>query len=557
MKIKLLLSAVLLSSLGFAQTPRSIDEVYAPVIVGTPPCDAYIGLSQMPDGELRHYNYGENFDQKQPLYLTSRDSGLTWQTQYVTRDLPYADQRSPLSGEYIRIFCANKKVYAMRTEGGLEGGRTISVIDDTLGIMNKPPIFIRGGKRIISGAHRIDRSGAYVYYSDDDGRTWKHSATVNSPRHEKGGFHQGVRWNHGAVEPTIVELQDGRLWMIMRTALDRHYQSFSTDGGETWSPATPSPFYGTITMPTFQRLKDGRLLFFWCNTTPLPELPTATGVWDDVFTNRDAVHVAISDDDGKTWKGMRELLLNPERNTSAFGNTRPSEDKSVHQVQALEVKPGKMLVSVGQHRQCRKLMLFDVNWLYEPTRSCDFSNGLADWSVFQYYKGIVGHCCYNRREQAILTAHPDQPGKQALCLKTTPNDSLLQDNCGAVWNFPAAPNGFAKLRFKMPKGCAEVRLLLNDRWFNPTDTVAAYECMYTLPLTRKQLRVKDTEWHELSIHWSHNRPATYWVDGRRRGTLPLQHQTEHGISYLHFLGNSEPTAEGLYIDWVEAGKELM
>ncbi|WP_302495058.1 hypothetical protein [Prevotella sp.] len=28
----------------------------------------------------------------------------------------------------------------------------------------------------------------------------------------------------------------------------------------------------------------GRLLFFWCNTTPLPELPTANGVWDIVAT---------------------------------------------------------------------------------------------------------------------------------------------------------------------------------------------------------------------------------------------------------------------------------
>lgn len=49
------------------------------------------------------------------------------------------------------------------------------------------------------------------------------------------------------------------------------------------------------------RLEDGRLLFFWCNTTPLPEMETANGVWDDVFTNRDVTHVAISEDDGKTW----------------------------------------------------------------------------------------------------------------------------------------------------------------------------------------------------------------------------------------------------------------
>ena len=557
MRIKTLLVAAFTCSLCFAQNMPSLDDVFAPVITGTPPSDAYIGLSLMPDGEIRHYNYGENFNNEQPLYLFSKDNGFTWQKKYITRDLPYADQRSPLSGEYIRIYYAEGKVYAMRTEGGLEGGRTITCIDEKPGIMNKPPIFIRGGKRIISGAHRIDRSGAYVYYSDDDGRTWKHSATVNSPKHEKGGFHQGVRWNHGAVEPTITELQDGRLWMIMRTAQDRHYQSFSTDGGETWSEATPSPFYGTITMPTFQRLQDGRLLFFWCNTTPLPELPTATGVWDDVFTNRDAVHVAISEDDGQTWKGMRELLLNPERNMATFGNTRSGEDKSVHQVQALEVKPGKILAAIGQHRQCRKFVLFDVNWLYEPTRSCDFSNGLNDWSTFQYYKGIIGHCCYNRCEQPLLVTHPDQTDKQALCLRTQPNDSLLQDNCGAVWNFPTARDGYTHIRFKMPEGAAHIRLILNDRWFNPTDTVAAYEGIYVLPLHRKQLRIKDNEWHELSIHWSHNRPATYWVDGKRRGKLPLQHSTEHGISYLHFLGGPEASAEGLYIDWIEAGKELM
>ena len=557
MKFKLLLAASLCSSLSFAQKPQSIDEVFAPVVTGVPPCDAYIGLSLLPDGEIRHYNYGENFNNEQPLYLFSKDNGLTWDKKYISRDLPYADQRSPLSGEYIRTYYAEGKVYAVRTEGGINGGRTVTCIDDQPGIMNKPPIFIRGGKRVISAAHRIDRSGAYVYYSDDDGRTWKHSATVNSPKHEKSGFHQGIRWNHGAVEPTITELQDGRLWMIMRTAQDRHYQSFSTDGGETWSEATPSPFYGTITMPTFHRLQDGRLLFFWCNTTPLPELPTATGVWDDVFTNRDAVHVAISEDDGQTWKGMRELLLNPERNKPVFGNTRSGEDKSVHQVQALEVKPGKVLVSVGQHRECRKLMLFDVNWLYQPTRSCDFSNGLADWSAFQYYKGIVGHCCYNRTEQSLLVEHPDQPGKHALCLRTQPNDSLLQDNCGAVWNFPAARNGYAHIRFQLPKGASEIRLILNDRWFNPTDTVAAYEGIYVLPLTRKQLRVKDSGWHELYLHWGHNRPATFWVDGKRRGKLPLQHETEHGISYLHFLGGAEASDEGLYIDWVEAGNELM
>lgn len=61
----------------------------------------------------------------------------------------------------------------------------------------------------------------------------------------------------------------------------------------------------------------------------------------------------------KTWIGFRELLLNDERNSSNFGTTRPGEDKSVHQVQAVEVAPGKVLVSAGQllQRHCGTLLL--------------------------------------------------------------------------------------------------------------------------------------------------------------------------------------------------------
>lgn len=551
------LIAVLLSGLPFAaagENTGSTEGVYAPVIVGTPPSDAFIGLSLMADGEVRHYNYGSHPEPEHPVYLSSRDGGRTWKSVALPYELPYADIQSPVSGEFVRLFCTGSGVYALRTEGGLEGGRSIVKIDDTLGIMNKPPLFIRGGKRVISGAHRTDRSGAFVYYSDDDGRTWKVSSKVNAPLHEKGGFHEGVRWNHGAVEPTVTELNDGRLWMIMRTSQDKHYQSFSEDGGETWSKAEPSPFYGTITMPTLFRMGDGRLLFFWCNTTPLPELPTATGVWDDVFTNRDAVHVAISEDDGKTWFGFRELLLNTERNSANFGDTRPGQDKSVHQVQAVEVAPGKILVSVGQHPLCRKLVLFDAAWLYEPRRSCDFDEGPDNWSAFRYYKGITGHCCYNRQEMPLLAAHPDREGAKVLHIGYTPNDSLVQDNDGAVWNFPAAPDGSVNVSLKIPEGSKGAQLILNDRWFNPTDTVARYECMYRLDLNRETLRIRDDKWHTVTVEWEKNAPATLLVDGRRRGKLPVVAKTEHGVSYLHFLGGREPDTKGVFIEHVDGGK---
>ena len=98
-------------------------------------------------------------------------------------------------------------------------------------------------------------------------------------------------------------------------------------------------------MPTLYRLSDGRALLLWCNTTPLPEtdrteepVPESAknGRWEDVFTNRDACHAAISEDDGRTWIGFREMRLNPLRNAGDFGS-QASHDFSVHQPQALEL----------------------------------------------------------------------------------------------------------------------------------------------------------------------------------------------------------------------------
>lgn len=80
---------------GLSAQPASLNEVYEPVVVGVPPSDAYIGLSLLSDGELRHYNYGEHAEQTVPMYLSSRDHGLTWKTVSLPKELPYADQRSP------------------------------------------------------------------------------------------------------------------------------------------------------------------------------------------------------------------------------------------------------------------------------------------------------------------------------------------------------------------------------------------------------------------------------------------------------------------------------
>ena len=562
MKKKILLAGMALGMLSVQaqQRPASIDQVFAPIRVATLPTDAYIGLSQLDNGELRYYNYGEQQADRGSYYLSSKDKGMTWQRVAYPKEMPYADRKSPISGEYIRLVNMGKQgTYCIRTVGGLEGDRTITKVSDVSAIMLKPPVFVRGGKRILVCGHGdVSPKGCYTFVSDDDGKTWKRSNTVTAPDHKKEGFHQGIRWNHGAVEPTVVELNDGRIWMLMRTSQDYHYEAFSEDGGLTWGESRPSAFYGTITMPTIGRLADGRLLFFWCNTTPLPELPRANGVWDDVFTNRDVTHVAISEDDGKTWKGFRELYIDPCRNDKDYALTGWM-DRSVHQAQFEEVAPGKIVVAVGQHYLHRSMLVFDVDWLYEKERFCNFEDSLNSWTTFNYIDGVKGHCAYNRINGCTLKSHPEKEGKSVLHLQYEPDKSLVADTRGAVWNFPSAKKGTFKTSVRIPEGSENLSLILNDRWMNPCDTVACYESMYLLPLNRKKLGIKDDAWHQIEINWDltkKNSPASVRVDGKNRKLrLDLKRPTRNGISYVHFMAAPAASNSGMDIEWVKAEKK--
>lgn len=544
------LGIYLICFLLFNACGNRLRKINEPVVVGAPPYNAFIGLTRLDNGEIRHYNYGEGNKEGKALFIRSTDNGFTWDTIYVKDKWVGADVKSPLTGAYIRLDTGENGLIAMRSNNGIDGDWEKTDVykttkDEGSYIMLKPPVFVRNGKRILVGAHSTAHFGSGVFYSDDDGLSWKRSQFVQAPPHQAGGIHKGYRWNHGAVEPTVIELNDGRIWMIARTAQDQHYESFSEDGGETWSDLKPSTFYGTITMPTMNRLKDGRLLFIWNNTTPLPEKEGIDGVWEDVFTNRDVLHAAISDDDGKTWRGFRELILNPKRNDSDYGEADQSLslDMSVHQNQSVELPDGKILVSLGQHKDHRKLLIFDPNWLNETSREDDFSEGLENWSTFLYKKGIVGHCAYNRDPGAQLVSDPVALEKKVLKIGRKDNEDLEIANQGAVWNFSALIKGRFETSVYIPKGSQGGRLSLTDRWFNPSDTTAYKFAMYNFDLAT----LENDKWHTLFFEYdlssSDKNCRVTDEKGNEITTLPLNFATINGISYVHFIStaNQEDT----------------
>ncbi|MDR3196923.1 MAG: glycoside hydrolase, partial [Planctomycetaceae bacterium] len=553
-----------------------LQSIYEPVVVTVPPGNAWRDICVMPDGEIRIYgSQGKRIhsDRKsERIYLASRDCGLSWKKFSASPNELGQSVRSPYSGKYITVLTTGEFWNYPSKEGGTyvitSPNSPASTNLTWKKISNRPYqnfrtlIPLRNRQRWIAPAQIGHPGQVVLLLSDDDGETWREVLLKSVPKHEIKPPHQGLRWQNGACEPTITEFADGTLMLIARTSQDYHYRYFSRDGGETWTDPEPSGFHGTLTMPTLYCLSDGRTLFFWCNTQPLPELrhedqfpPLSKGEisgegGEDVFTNRDANHAAISDDDGKTWKGFREIWLNTIRNDADFrtqGGSYDTLDKSIHQFEALELPFGKVLLSFGQHWTCRKVIIFDPKWLYEKSRSEDFRTGMGKLSTQVYLKSISGdrsgnlreipgHCTWNRTNGAVMVPDPGGNFQEALLISRIKDERLFSEIQGAVWNFPATNKGEVKIRLRV-RG-EGIHLSLTDRWFNPIDVTIKDLAQFTFTIGKNDLPVDS--WTEVRIVWdAEKRTAELFNGDNILLRKEMQTETEHGLSYLHIQSLAE------------------
>ena len=137
------------------------------------------------------------------------------------------------------------------------------------------------------------RRGVNVYASTDRGKTWEHRGNCRIPRAD---------WH----EPQLVELKDGRLWLLSRCNhqdCDRGImQSFSDDGGRTWAEASYPELNNPIARFVCRKLKSGHILLV-CHGRP--------EAWQGA---RNRLTAWLSRDDGKTWEGG--LLLDGREHVS-------------------------------------------------------------------------------------------------------------------------------------------------------------------------------------------------------------------------------------------------
>lgn len=195
-----------------------------------------------------------------------------------------------------------------------------------LGWMTRAHPFLLDGQRMIVPLYSDGFSFSLMAISDDWGATWKTSRPLIGK---------------GNIQPSIVRKSDGTLYTLMRDngpAPKRLHQSYSRDRGETWSPVTDSSLPNPGAGAEIIGLRNGH----WAL------------IFNDTEIGRNRLAVAISDDEGQTWRWKRYLENDPAGPSGGqyhYPSIMQARDGSLHATYSYHLaREGAPLDAAGRPR---------------------------------------------------------------------------------------------------------------------------------------------------------------------------------------------------------------
>ena len=203
--------------------------------------------------------------------------------------------------------------YAIRS---LDGGKTWQDLqklhDEHTGAI-RDVLVTTGGRIVFTSMKMLNNPGRHTvmtYWSDDCGSTWHSSNLIDLGGN---GHHDG------ATEGTIVELNDGRLLLYIRTNWGHFWRALSNDGGERWHPYGPTPDIDSSSAPgILKRLASGRIVLVWNRRFPEGRddyrLQGGDGIWSatTASNHREELSIAFSEDECESWSAPIVVARKPD-----------------------------------------------------------------------------------------------------------------------------------------------------------------------------------------------------------------------------------------------------
>ncbi|MEQ8552334.1 MAG: sialidase family protein [Cyclobacteriaceae bacterium] len=172
----------------------------------------------------------------------------------------------------------------------------------TDGVMMCKPVVLSTGEWVLpASTWRKTDNSARLIVSKNKGKTWKLKGAAHVPEADRS-----------FDEHMIIEKQDGRLWMLVRTNYGIG-ESYSSDKGKTWEPMKRSSIAHPSARFFIRRQQSGNLLLV--KHGPI-----------SVRTGRSHLMAFISEDDGDTWS--KGLLLD-ERPGVSYPDGQQADDGQI------------------------------------------------------------------------------------------------------------------------------------------------------------------------------------------------------------------------------------
>lgn len=175
------------------------------------------------------------------------------------------------------------------------------------------------------------RHAQYTFTSSDQGQSWVQSNVIDIGGH---GHHDG------GCEAAITTLSDGRLYMLLRTNLDRYWEAFSADH-HYWREVRPSAIAASSSPAVLLRLQSGRIALVYNQLYPEGTsdpvgYPRRSGQYSEIPASwqREELSIRFSDDDARTWTEPVVIM----RKAGAW----------VSYPRVIERRPGELWISCSQ-----------------------------------------------------------------------------------------------------------------------------------------------------------------------------------------------------------------
>jgi len=148
-----------------------------------------------------------------------------------------------------------------------------------IGPVKNKPVMLKDGAILCASSTEHDGWKLHFELTRDLGKTWEVIGPISSP----GGF--------SAIQPSVLFHKAGRMQVLCRSREGVLTQSWSQDGGSTWSPIAPTHLPNPNAGTDAVTLDDGRHLLVYNHTLKGGAFPAS----------RNMLNIALSDD-GRSWR---------------------------------------------------------------------------------------------------------------------------------------------------------------------------------------------------------------------------------------------------------------